>query len=294
MDEQGLGRLLDHVLPHIQGLFLASPLGGEGEKLDAERREELLRKVIPSIRGKLPLFVWVTQSTERSTLETILLLEQSLESSRYSGRVYWVDTPLYYLSNRGLARYYQDVASRFTRGWLLHNDPHLIQKLGRPFKRNNIRTNILKALCGVKNLEGLIFSGSLERAYNYQKAVRSNPDFKIYDGEESRFLSHPSLSGVISLGANLAPKAWQRITRSTLNLDAIGEDYPDRLQQIWETGLQLQEFMNLYTQAPSIVLKQALFRMGLLNSPFSLRGEADADEVQDLMNWIRNHDRLWL
>ena len=41
--------------------------------------------------------------------------------------------------------------------------------------------------------------------------------FRIYDHSEKSFLHHPSMSGVVSVGANLSPLAWQRITLSTRN-----------------------------------------------------------------------------
>lgn len=215
----------------------------------------------------MPLFVWVTQPSPHSTLDTLHLLQEQLETSRYPGQVFWVDTPLYYQSNRGIPRYYQSMASLYDQGWVLHNDPRLIQRLARPFKRNNIRTGILKELSGIEGIRGLISSGPLDRVHNYQKATRSRTQFRLYDGMESRFLSHPSLSGVISVGANLAPKAWQKITRATLNLDRDGEEYPDRLRQTLETGEYLRGLIDVYGPAPAPLIKNALAEMGVIESP---------------------------
>jgi len=267
VDGVGLHRILDRVLPHVQGLWLAGPYGGEGEKLDAGQREDLLRKTLPRVQGRMPLFVWVTQASPHSTLETLRLLREHLESSRYRGEVFWVDTPLYYQSNRGLPRYYQSMASLYDQGWVLHNDPRLIQRLARPLKRNNIRTGILKELSGIEGIRGLIFSGPLERSHNYRKATRSRTHFRFYDGEESRFLSHPSRSGVISVGANLAPKAWRKITGATLNLDSDDEVYPDRLRQTLETGEYLRRLMEVYGPAPAPLIKNALAEMSVIESP---------------------------
>ncbi|MEW6668041.1 MAG: dihydrodipicolinate synthase family protein [Thermodesulfobacteriota bacterium] len=267
VDEPGLHRLLDRVLPHIQGLWLASPYGGEGEELDGDQRAELLGKSLAWVRGKVPLFVWVTRGSPHSTLDTLRRLQEHVRTSRYPGQVFWVDTPLYYQSNRGLPKYYQGMASLYDREWVLHNDPKFIQRLARPFKRNNIRTSILKDLSGIEGIRGLIFSGPLDRAYNYQKATRARAHFRLYDGEEPRFLSHPSLSGVISVGANLAPKAWQKITRATLNLDSEGEEYPDRLRQTLETGEYLRSLMDAYGQSPAPLIKTVLSEMGVIESP---------------------------
>jgi dihydrodipicolinate synthase/N-acetylneuraminate lyase len=267
VDEPGLHRLLDRVLPHIQGLWLASPYGGEGENLDAPRRQELLRKTLPRVQGKVPLFVWVTQASPQSTLDTLRLLHEHLEASRYPGQVFWVDAPLYYRSNRGLAHYYQSMSSLHGRGWVLHNDPGLIRRLGKPFKRVNLRTGILKELSGLEGIWGIIFLGPLDRSLNHRKATRSRTHFRLYDGEESRFLRHPSLSGVVSVGANLAPRAWRKITGATLNLDSDEEGYPDRLRQTLEAGEHLRNLIEAYGPCPAPLIKNALSEMGVIESP---------------------------
>jgi len=267
IDGRGLGKLLDRVLPHVQALFLASPYMGEGENLDAFQREELLDKSLVVVRGQVPILVWISQDTEEKTRETLLRLNKRLEKRKNAGPVLWVDTPLYYHSNRGLPLHYQDISSLVEGPFILHNDPELIKPLGKQLKRNNIRTSILKELAKIDKVQGLIFSGSLDRAYNYQKAVRSQNDFRIYDGDEARFLEHPSLSGVVSMGANLTPRAWQKITASSLNLDDGREDYPDHQRQIWEIGGYLSQLMEYYQGSGVPLLKQILSDMGILQGP---------------------------
>jgi dihydrodipicolinate synthase/N-acetylneuraminate lyase len=284
LDEKGLQTLLGRILPHVQGILLAGPCGGEGEKLPADLREALLRRSLPLIGGAVPILVWVSQPSAESVKETVDLLQKRLKRESYRGGVFWVDTPLYYQGNRGLARYYEELAGRYGRGWVLHNDPELIRPTKRPFKRENIRTNILKRICELEGVEGLIFSGSLERANHYQKAVRAEPRFRIYDGEETRFLSHPNLGGVVSLGANLAPKAWKKVTSSSLGLER--EEYPDRLRQIFEAGARVGELVGLYHRNPVPLVKQALFRMGILESPFSFRGDAEPQGSEELLTWL--------
>ncbi len=255
-------------------------------------RERLLRLVCRTVRAKLPLLIWVTRPSQAETLATAELLRHRLNRDRYAGEVFWADTPLFYRGNRGLPRYYQETASRFDRGWVLHNDAALVRSAKRRFERENIRTNVLKDLCRVKGIEGLIFSGSLERAQNYQKAARSAHEFRIYDGEEWRFLNHPSLSGIVSVGANLAARGWQKITCSSLHMDAGRGEYPDRLQQILEIGANISELMALYAPDPVPLIKQALFRKGVLESPRSHRGDADPQGGRRLLEWLEAHPAM--
>ena len=278
IDGRGLGRHVDRVLPYAQALLLASPHVGEGKNLDAALRAALLEKVLTVVRGRIPLLVWITQNTEDMTRETLRLLKKRLEKRKYDGEVFWVDAPLYYHSNRGLPHYYRDISMTGEDLFLLYNDPELIEQTASPFKRFNIRTSILKELSRIERIQGLIFSGSLDRARNYQKAVRSRTDFRIYDGDESHFLTYPSLSGVVSVGANLAPKAWQKVTASSLNLSGKQKEYPDHLQQIWALGGYLQGLREIYQRSSVPLIKQILSDKGIIEgSKCTFAGE-DVEE----------------
>ncbi len=270
IDGRGLGRLLDRLLPHVQALLLASPYAGEGLNLAPGQRAELLDKALVVVRGSVPVLVWISGDTEERTAENLRLLRKTKEARRYTGPIIWVDTPLLYHSNRGLPPLYERLVSEAGEPFVLHNDPEMIDPLKRAFKRRNIRTSILKELVLTEEgIQGLIFSGSLDRAQNYQKALRSRTGFNIYDGDESNFLVHPSLSGVISKGANLAPRAWQKITASSLRQDDHQDDYPDSLKQIWELGGYLNGLKTIYDESTVLILKLALSDMGVIESPAS-------------------------
>jgi dihydrodipicolinate synthase/N-acetylneuraminate lyase len=278
IDGRGLGKHLDRVLPNVQAVLLASPQTGEGKNLGPSQRGELLEKALVVVRGQVPILIWITHSTEEGTRENLQLLKKRLEQRKYTGQIFWVDTPLYYHSNRGLPSHYKDLSTTVKEPFLLHNDPELIRQIGSAFKRTNIRTNILKELSQMGSIHGLIFLGSLDRARNYQKAVRARSDFRIYDGDESHFLTYPSLSGVVSVGANLAPKIWQKVTASSLNLSGERKDYPDSLQQIWNQGEYLRSLLEIYQNSSAHLIKQVLSDKGILESPTSTVMEESAEE----------------
>ncbi len=290
IDGRGLGRQLDRVLPHAQAVLIGGPHMGEGGSLSAGQREELMEKTLVVVRGQVPVLVWVTQDTEQKTRETLGVLSKRLKTKKYADQVCWVDTPLYYHSNRGLISYYRNLTTLTREAWLLHNDPALIDQLGRSFKRNNIRTSILKEIMEIEEIQGLLYLGSLDRAGNYQKATRTRPDFKIYDGDELRFLTHPSLSGVVSAGANLAPKAWFKITDASLGLSDNQEDYPDRLQQIWKTGRYIRTLQDLYISQAVQVIKRVLSEAGIFESPTCfVATEEVGEKVISIIEEMKNH-----
>lgn len=268
IDGPGLRKLLNRVSPHAQAVFLASPHTGEGKNLHTEQRVELLEQAIPAMaQNPIPILIWVAQDDEAESRRTTITLKEVIEKRGYMGDIFWVDTPLYYHSNRGLPGLYKALCSVVGKPYILHNDPEFINGLTRPLKRNNIRTAVLKELVSLEGITGLIFSGSLDRVHNYHNACRRRPHFRIYDGEESHFLDHPSTSGVVSVGANLAPKAWEKIIQSSLDLSAHKKDYPDHLQQIWELGDYLRDMRDLYLQAPVPILKEILSDMGIIETP---------------------------
>jgi len=290
IDGRSLGKHLDRVLPHAQAVLIAGPHMGEGGNLTARQREDLMEKTLVVVRGQVPVLVWITQDTEQKTRETLGLLSKRLKTRKYSGQICWLDTPLYYHSNRGLFSYYRNLTTLTREAWLLHNDPGLIDQLGRSFKRNNIRTAILTEILGIDEIQGLLYLGSMDRAGKYEKATRARPDFKIYDGDELRFLTHPSLSGVVSAGANLSPKGWSKITEASLGLSDNREDYPDRLQQIWRTGRYLQALLDLYSSQAVQVIKQVLAEAGIIGSPTcTVQGVEVGEKVRSIIEEMKNH-----
>ncbi|MFC1532411.1 dihydrodipicolinate synthase family protein [Thermodesulfobacteriota bacterium] len=290
IDGRGLGKHLDRVLPHVQALFIAGPNMGEGKTLGSDQRVELFEKTLVVVRGRIPILVWISRETDEKTRETLLLLKKRIEIRKYTGPVLWVDTPLYYHSNRGLPQHYEKMFTLVEEPFILYNDPELIRAVEQPLKRNNIRTSILKELARMSGIRGLIFFGSLDRAHNYQKAVRSRTDFRIYDGDESHFLDHPSLSGVVSKGANLVPRAWHKITASSLNLNGNQDGYPDYLKQIWDTGGYLNNLKDIYKAHDVPLIKQVLSDMGIIEDPTcSFQVEDITEEKKALRDQMKQY-----
>ena len=267
IDGEGLNSLLAKVLPQADGILLAGPQMGEGRGLDVGLKTELLKGVCDFTEGRVPLFFWVSQESVEGTKEIIALLEGVLESSRYGGTVFWLDSPLFYHSNRGLCRHYQELTANTAHPFVLYNDAGLVELLEKRVKRGNIRTNILRELSSIEKITALIFRGPLARVNNYQRALNKRPDFKIYDGDEARFLEHPSLSGIVSMGANVAPRIWSTITRASLGMLDERERRPDYVSEIWEKGQLLRDLMGMYRPNPVWMIKKALSDANIIGSP---------------------------
>src|SRR4030043_1104321 len=72
IDGRGLGRQLDRIIPHVQGLLISSPYMGEGNLLKPEQREELFEKSLVVVRGRAPIFMWISSKTTEETKEALL------------------------------------------------------------------------------------------------------------------------------------------------------------------------------------------------------------------------------
>ncbi|MBW2065671.1 MAG: dihydrodipicolinate synthase family protein [Deltaproteobacteria bacterium] len=294
IDTRSLHRLLDRVVPYCQAVLLASPQAGEGSFLNSGQLKKLLDASLSIIEGKIKVLFWISRKSEDETRENLFELAKALDRRGSHADVFWVDTPLSYRSNRGLPAYYCELSSKAKASFILSNDPDFVQKSKgqeQPLKRSNIRTGILKELASIQEIEGVIFRGSLGRAHNYQKAVRARPDFRIYDGDEAHFLNYPSLSGVISPGASLAPKSWQRITASSMSLEDPDYRYPDQVRQILDTGAFVSELRDLYHHNPAPVLKEVLYRLGVIAGNVSLEKlEVPPEHIDRLVELVKNQD----
>jgi dihydrodipicolinate synthase/N-acetylneuraminate lyase len=283
LDTKGLERLIRHISPHVHGMLAAGPSAGEGYALDCETRVEIMIRALQALEGKVPLFIWITADDIQETFSFLETLEHAAGATP-GDLLYWIDTPLYYHSNRGLVEHYHEISRRTKRRLLLHNDPGFVSKSNKPLKRGNIRTAILKELAEIDSIAGLVFSGSMDRARNYQKACRLRQGFRIYDHNESNFLDFPSMSGVVSIGANLAPRPWHAITETSLQRTGGNTDYPDFLHQIWEMGRHIRALMGAYNKAPVPIIKNALHKTGIIASsrttaPFDTDTRAETEKI---------------
>lgn len=287
VEGSNLDRLLDRVVPYVDAALLCGPDAGMGPALGQAQRLDMLLSTMRRVKGRISLIVWITGSTQEKTSSMLEVLEKGADKEGYKGPLYWLDTPLIYHSNRGLPQHCKNVTSFTSRSLLLFNDPERVKRAARPLKRANIRTSVLKEIAHLEGVCALVFRGGLDRARNYQKAVRFKSDFRVYDGDEGSFLNHPSRHGVLSAGANLAPAAWRRITDSSLGTNGNEQAYPDQLKNIWELGRYLEALREIYSREPSTLIGSVLERTGLLapeskSSPNASR-EEDARRLHDLM-----------
>jgi dihydrodipicolinate synthase/N-acetylneuraminate lyase len=264
VDTKALDPLIEHVGRGADCLLINDVFWGEGLALSLETRLAVASAVLEIVRGRWPIFITITSNSQEATGDLLAQTEDFIERSDYVGRVFWVDYPIYYRSNRGLPQWIESITENSGIDIVLGNHAGLMENRKRPVKHKNIRTGILKRIARIPHVRGLVFSGSFKRALNYRKAVRFRSDFKIYDGEEATFFEQPSADGVVAGGANLLPQAWQGIAASSLNRYDIQQQYPDHTHHILKTAGMLKAFHALYSQNPAAIMKRMLHVAGIL------------------------------
>ncbi|NIO11343.1 MAG: hypothetical protein GTO40_26340, partial [Deltaproteobacteria bacterium] len=224
----------------------------------------MLEEVIGLVPPDLPLWVRITGRTSVQTIHICRQLETVCRRLNYQGPLAWVDTPLFYRSNRGLPEHYRNLLAETDCNLIIDNDPLLIRKIADRTKRKNVRTAILQKLIQESRLVGLLHRGDLKRAMNYQRAVRGRSDFLVYDAGELNFLERPSTNGVVSVGANLLPNEWRTIALASLNLDDDQLNQGSRFRHLWETGQRVRTLQKYYSNAPARIISAVLAAWGLI------------------------------
>ena len=291
LDEEGrvqresLREMIGRALPYSDALMIGEGVIGEGLSLPNPVRLELLQGSAELVAGKKPLFLCPTAETAEETVSNLIALTKALKNYPGQDSLFWVDIPLWYHSNRKLPQFYQEWKEYTPYSILLQNHPMLIAKLNRSLKRTNIRTAVLKRLAENERIAGLIQAGDLQRTITYQRAVRARRDFRFYDGDERNFLNSPSVSGVISSGANLLPSEWSEVVTASLK---ISED-PARNLLLLKQSQKLRDLSRLLQKSPALSLKAAFHRLGWIPEVkmLDLSQESSSSEDQALAGFLR-------
>jgi dihydrodipicolinate synthase/N-acetylneuraminate lyase len=263
-DRESLGWLIQR-LKRDAGAVLAGSLEvGEALKLDPEARIEILEASLIALKNGPALFFEITSRDEHGTLEILDLSESLLAGFKSGPELYYFLTPLVYHSNRNLPDHLEELGRKTGRQIILSNNPGLVSKLTGAFRHENIRTSVLKKISMNEQIVGLEYSGGVDRAINYQRALRGRAKFRLYDGDEESFISQPSSSGLVSCGANLLPGAWADIVNSSLDIFESKRMYPDHLSQIWQNGRKVRQLLSLYASNPPGYIKKALELLTLI------------------------------
>jgi dihydrodipicolinate synthase/N-acetylneuraminate lyase len=258
-------------------------------ELPREARQELFSHLLAAVGGQVPLFFGITGDTLEETRNLAAWVLEEARRRDYGGPIFLADLPLWYHSNRGLPQSFQSLLAEIPLPLILLNLPQAVRRQGVMFKHLNIRTQVFKKLAALPGIQGLIYQGEMRCFLHYNHAAGARPGlgFAFYETDEVRFLTRPGAWGVVSGGAQLLPRAWQRVTRACLHPEETADD-PAQRYGLWDLGNRLQQVSHFCLGSPVALWKKVLAAQGVISFPEVAPGTPPGtpDEAKKLLELL--------
>jgi dihydrodipicolinate synthase/N-acetylneuraminate lyase len=228
VDQDGVGRLVEHVVKGgVHGL-LALGSTGETASLDETARRALLSSVVEAAAGRVPVLCGVAQShlsAARNEIEA---------AARLGAAAALVAPPFYYLIDQvTLVAFYRQVAKDSPIPILLYNIPQYTKIVAQP------------ATVATLAREGVIAGlKDSSRDFEYFEAIalatRDMPAFRLFTGSDTMLLASLVMggAGTICGAGNVAPRwivsIYEDFARGDLAAARAGQD------RLYELVMQLR------------------------------------------------------
>ncbi len=184
--------------------LLAVGSTGEGLLLNAEEREAVIKAVVQTARGRVPILAGTGSS---STQETI---QNSLQAKACGADAFLITAPPYLKpTQEGIFQHYRAIAEAVKAPIILYQHPKR--------SASEIEFETVQRLSTVPYIEGIkVCSSSLSFLMDLTGSLRT--DFCILSGDCQYTLPHIAVgaSGVISGTSNLIPHQMKELTQLSL------------------------------------------------------------------------------
>jgi 4-hydroxy-tetrahydrodipicolinate synthase len=250
VDFAGLEKLVDwHVAEGTDGLVIAGTTG-ESATLARDEHVEVIRVAAARAAGRIPV---IAGTGSNSTAQTIDL---SRAVSRLPIAGYLVVVPYYNKpTQEGMFRHFSAVADAVEKPVMLYNVPGRTVADMKPATVARLAKH--PRIFGIKEA-----TGELDRV----KVIRDlcGPEFRLYSGDDATARQFMLLGGhgVVSVTANVAPKAMAALCRAALAGDVAQAAEID--------GVLADLHRDLFIESNPIPVKWALERMGRIASGIRL------------------------
>ncbi len=262
-----LQELVEWHIENKTDAILALGTTGESSTMTHEEDDAVLRRVIETAAGRVP----VIAGTGSNSTQT--MLEKSLRAERLGADGLLLITPYYNKGNPdGIYRHFAVVADAVGIPCILYNVPG---RTGCAISVENVeKLSRHPNICGIKEASG-------DMSYAMKIAHCVGPDFALWSGNDDITLPLLSIggSGVISVWANIMPRACH---------DMVMDYLEGRREQAAAAAVKYLDLMNgLFLEVNPIPVKTAMNLMGLEAGPFRLplceMTEAHAAQLRGLL-----------
>jgi 4-hydroxy-tetrahydrodipicolinate synthase len=272
LDEEGLERLVEHVISGgVAGIFVLGS-SGEGPLLPYPVKERLVRVVYRRVRGRVPVLVGVFGLGITGTIE------EAGRLTRVGGDAIVLTAPFYFThTQEEIANYLEAVACSQSVPTVIYNIPQMVKVIVEPSTLERLSEN--PKIIGVKDSHGDMV--------RFQETLRLQRDgFAVFQGAEglaALSVARGARGAVLGL-ANVAP----RLCCDLVNAARAGD-----LPRAWALQERLMTLWRLHTHGPWLpCLKAAVSLLGICGpragSPFqplseeqmaAIRRDLEAAEV---------------
>jgi len=242
VDLDAFRRLIDWHIAEGTNAIVAVGTTGESPTVDFDEHNELIRVAVETVRKRVPV---IAGTGGNSTAEAI-------ELTRYAKKV-GADASLqvvpYYNkpSQEGLYRHFKTIAETVDLPVILYNVPS--RTVADMHNDTTLRLAAVPGIVGIKDA-----TGDLARGADLLR--RAPKQFAVYSGNDDSALALILVGGhgVISVTANVAPRAMSELVRAALDGNLA------RAREINNQLLPLH--FKLFVEPNPIPVKWALQRMG--------------------------------
>jgi len=244
LDLAGFRKLIDwHVAEGTDGIVVVGTTG-ESPTVDFDEHKELIRIAVQHSRGRIPV---IAGTGGNSTAEAIELTA----SAKQAGATACLSVVPYYNkpTQEGMYQHFRKIAETVDLPMILYNVP--ARTVADLQNDAVMRLAQVPGIIGIKDA-----TANIERGTDIIRRAPRN--FAIYSGEDATALAIILLGGhgVISVTANVAPKAMRQMCAAAL----VGD-----VKKARELNLQLLPLhQRLFVEANPIPVKWALGEMGLI------------------------------
>jgi 4-hydroxy-tetrahydrodipicolinate synthase len=250
LDQPRFRKLIDwHVEEGTDGIVVVGTTG-ESPTVDFDEHKEVIRVAVQHSRGRIPI---IAGTGGNSTVEAIELTE----SAKQAGATACLSVVPYYNkpTQEGMYRHFRKIAETVDLPMILYNVP------GRTVA--DLQNDTVMRLAQVPGIIGIKdATADIERGTDIIKRAPRN--FAIYSGEDATALAIILLGGhgVISVTANVAPKAMHQMCAAALDGD---------VKKARDLNLKLLPLhQRLFVEANPIPVKWALAEMGMIEAGLRL------------------------
>jgi len=250
LDSEALRHLVEFHIQNGTTAIVAVGTSGESPTLDMDEHCEVIRLTVEYARGRVPV---IAGTGSNSTSEAIELTQCAQKAGASACLLV---TPYYNKpTQEGLYQHHRTIAEAVSIPQILYNVPSRTACDMLP--ATVARLAEVPYIVGIKEA-----TGNLDRARELLKLCPE--DFELYSGDDATGMDFMLLGGrgVISVTANVVPRAMQDLCAAALRADAATARSID--------GKLAGLHKNLFVEANPIPVKWVLQEMGLIKGGIRL------------------------